>query len=333
MRRFAPDGVNRVPAGDAPRRPFDIGVWEADLMTGEVRVTDRFAAMLGEPPGVTHRHRDELRARVHPDDRERVRAAFESALAGAGEYGVEYRSLGDDGQVRRLASSVVIVRDVSGRPLRAIGTAVDITRRERPEEAQARLAAIVEGSDDAIIGKSLDGIVTSWNQGAERIFGYTAEEMVGSPLSRLVPPDRPDEVPSILAAIRRGERVEHFDTERVRKDGQRIQVSLSISPIRDATGDVIGASKIARDVTDRKRAEEERERLLAEAKQARAEVEMKVSEIFRKYGDKLSAEQKADVRKVMAEGQEGLEKMRAFVVQNSDQPATVFKTYRNEGKK
>ena len=184
-----------------------------------------------------------------------------------------YRSLGDDGQVRRLASSVVIVRDVSGRPLRAIGTAVDITRRERPEEAQARLAAIVEGSDDAIIGKSLDGIVTSWNQGAERIFGYTAEEMVGSPLSRLVPPDRPDEVPSILAAIRRGERVEHFDTERVRKDGQRIQVSLSISPIRDATGDVIGASKIARDVTDRKRAEEERERLLAEAKQARAEAE------------------------------------------------------------
>src|SRR5207249_2525906 len=149
-------------------------------------------------------------------------------------------------------------RAVSGRPVRAIGTAVDITRRERPEEAQARLAAIVEGSDDAIIGKSLDGIVTSWNQGAERIFGYTAEEMVGSPLSRLVPPDRPDEVPSILAAIRRGERVEHFDTERVRKDGQRIQVSLSISPIRDATGDVIGASKIARDVTDRKRAEEER---------------------------------------------------------------------------
>ena len=276
MRRLAPERVNRVPAGDTPRLPFDaaeLGVWEADLMTGEVRVTDRFAAMLGVPPGVTLRHRDELRARVHPDDRERVRAAFESALAGAGEYGVEYRSLGDDGQVRRLASSVVIVRDAGGRPLRAIGTAVDITRRERPEEAQARLAAIVEGSDDAIIGKSLDGIVTSWNQGAERIFGYTAEEMVGSPLSRLVPPDRPDEVPSILAAIRRGERVEHFDTERVRKDGQRIQVSLSISPIRDATGDVIGASKIARDVTDRKRAEEERERLLAEAKQARAEAE------------------------------------------------------------
>ena len=273
MRRFAPDGVNRVPAGGAPRRPFDIGVWEADLMTGEVRVSDRFAAMLGVPAGVTVRRRDELRARIHPDDQERVRAAFEAALAGPGEYDVEYRSLGADGQVRQLASNVVIVRDASGRPLRAIGTAMDITRHERPDETQARVAAIVEGSDDAIIGKSLDGIVTSWNRGAERIFGYTAEEMVGRPLARLVPPDRPDEVPSILAAIRRGERVEHYETERMRKDGQRIQVSLTISPIRDATGNVIGASKIARDVTERKRAEEERERLLAEAERVRAEAE------------------------------------------------------------
>jgi PAS domain S-box-containing protein len=268
--------VNRVPAGDAPRLPFhaaEVGVWEADLMTGEVRVSDRFAAMLGLPPGVLLRHRDELWARVHPDDRGRVRAAFEAALAGPVEHDVEYRSLGPDGQVRQLAANVVIFRDASGRPLRAIGSAMDITRRERPGETHARLAAIVEGSDDAVIGKSLDGIVTSWNQGAERIFGYTAEEMVGRPLARLVPPDRPNEIPSILAAIRRGERVEHFETERMRKDGERIQVSLTISPIRDATGNVIGASKIARDVTERKRAEEEREQLLAEAKRARAEAE------------------------------------------------------------
>src|SRR5437870_12238236 len=97
--------------------------------------------------------------------------------------------------------------------------------------------------------------------------------MVGSPLARLVPPDRPDEIPAILAAIRRGERVEHYETERMRRDGQRIQVSLTISPIRDGTGNVMGASKIARDVTERKRAEEERERLLAEAERARAEAE------------------------------------------------------------
>ena len=246
-------------------------MWEADLITGEVRVSDRFAALLGMPPGVTVHHRDELQALIHPDDRERVGAVFEATLGGPGEYVVQYRSLGDDGQVRRLASNVVIVRDASGRPLRAIGTAAAISARERPGEAQERLAAIVEGSDDAIIGKSLDGIVTSWNQGAERIFGYTAEEMVGTPLARLAPPDRPNEVPSILAAIRRGERVEHYETERIRKDGQRVQVSLSISPIRDAAGNVIGASKIARDVTERRRADEERARLLAEAERARAE--------------------------------------------------------------
>ena len=145
--------------------------------------------------------------------------------------------------------------------------------RRRADETRGRLAAIVESSNDAIVSKTLDGIVTSWNRGAERIFGYAAAEMIGTPISRLIPPERRHEFKAILERIRRGERVEHFETERVRKDGHRIYVALTVSPIRDASGTIIGASKVARDVTERKRAEAEREELLRVAEHARAEAE------------------------------------------------------------
>jgi PAS domain S-box-containing protein len=119
--------------------------------------------------------------------------------------------------------------------------------------SQAMLAAIVESSDDAIVSKTLEGIITSWNQGAERIFGYTAAEMIGQPLSVIIPADRQHEEPTILARIRSGDRVDHFETVRQRKDGALIDVSVTISPMRDTTGTIVGASKVARDVTDQKR--------------------------------------------------------------------------------
>jgi PAS domain S-box-containing protein len=140
-------------------------------------------------------------------------------------------------------------------------------------ESLSRLAAIVECSDDAIIGKTVDGIVTSWNQAAERIFGYTAEEMIGQPIQRIIPPDRPDDFAAILGAIRRGERVDHYETERLHKDGRRIRVSLSVSPIRDQDGRITGCAKIARDVTVRRQLEGQREHLLGVAQRARAEAE------------------------------------------------------------
>jgi len=133
----------------------------------------------------------------------------------------------------------------------------DVTERKRAEEAHARLAAIVESSDDAILSKTLDGIITSWNGGAERIYGYPAEEVVGRPISILAPSERGDEIPAILQSIRRGKRVDHFETVRVRKDGGRIDVSITVSPIRDSKGNVIGASTVARDITERKRTQEE----------------------------------------------------------------------------
>ena len=109
----------------------------------------------------------------------------------------------------------------------------DVTEARRAMEARLYLAAIVESSDDAIIGKTLDGKIASWNRGAERLYGYTAEEIVGQPLSVLVPPDHPDELPAIMERIKRGERIEHFETVRVRKDGSRVDVSLTISPVRE----------------------------------------------------------------------------------------------------
>jgi PAS domain S-box-containing protein len=143
----------------------------------------------------------------------------------------------------------------------------DITDRKRAEEAQARLAAIVESSDDAIVSKTLDAVITSWNRGAERLFGYTAAEAVGQPITLIIPPERLDEEPAILERLRRGERVDHFETVRVAKDGGRLDISLTISPVRDGDGRIIGASKIARDITVRKRAEaalREQARLLRE---------------------------------------------------------------------
>ena len=151
-------------------------------------------------------------------------------------------------------------------------TPLDAERRQADED-RARLAAIVESSDDAIIGKTLDGVITSWNPAAERLYGYAAGEVIGRPISILIPPDRPDELPQILARIRAGGRVAHYETVRVRKDGARVDVSLSISPVRDSSDQIIGAATIARDIGERKRAEAERADLARDLARYTAELE------------------------------------------------------------
>jgi PAS domain S-box-containing protein len=132
----------------------------------------------------------------------------------------------------------------------------DISEPKRSEVAHAYLAALVDSSDDAIIGKTLQGIITSWNKGAERLFGYSAAEMIGLPINTLIPPDRQGEEVEILKRLGRGERIEHFETVRIRKDGTLVDVSLTISPIKDSSGQIIGASKIAHDIGERKRFDE-----------------------------------------------------------------------------
>ncbi len=154
----------------------------------------------------------------------------------------------------------------------------DITEQNRAQEQNQHLAAIVESSDDAIVSKTLDGVIRTWNRSAERIFGYTADEVIGKSITIVIPPDRLEEEPQILARLRKGERVDHFETIRRRKDGTLINISLTISPIRDVEGQIIGASKIARDITEKKRTEA----ALAEAREqltrTNEELEVRVAE-------------------------------------------------------
>jgi PAS domain S-box-containing protein len=166
---------------------------------------------------------------------------------------IEMTGLRDDGALIDLELSINRMPG-DGPPMFA-GFLSDITERKQTEEARALLAAIVQSSDDAIIGKTLDGIILSWNPGAERLFGYSSHEVLGRPMMMLIPPERHGEEPDILSRIAHGESVDHYETVRIRKDGARIDVSLTISPMRDSQGKIVGASKIARDITERKAAE------------------------------------------------------------------------------
>jgi PAS domain S-box-containing protein len=199
---------------------------------------------------------EERRQRTHPEDRAKWQGAIDRAIAEKSEYEVEFRILLPDGSVKHIHTVGHPILNASGDLVQFVGSSTDITERKRAEEATRLLAAIVESSHDAIVSKSLDGIITSWNEGAERLFGYPAEEAVGQNITLIIPPERRDEERTILGQLARGERVDHFETVRMRKDGSLLDVSLTISPMKDASGRVVGASKLARDITERKRAEE-----------------------------------------------------------------------------
>jgi PAS domain S-box-containing protein len=193
---------------------------------------------------------------VHPEDLDRCLRAYVTAFDMHQLLRIEYRMKRHDMVYRWLLDSVVPRYLPEGTFVGYIGGTIDITERKQAEASRDQLAAIVESSDDAIIGKTLEGIITSWNSGAEKIFGYKASEVLGQPISILIPPGYPNEEPQILERLKRGKCSEHYETVRIRKDGRLIDVSLSISPVMDTTGKIIGASEIARDITEQKRAEE-----------------------------------------------------------------------------
>ena len=191
-----------------------------------------------------------------------------------------------DGSRIAVVVNIDPIRDVSGRIVGAINVFHDTPVLQHTAEADAMLAAIVDSSQDAIVSKTLDGIIQSWNAGAQRIFGYAADEMIGSPITRIIPPELQDEETRILEKIRKGERIEHYDTLRIAKDGRQIPVSLTISPIRDATGAIVGASKVARDISERVRAEEalrDSERLLAAEALALAKLSYASTRLWRSH--------------------------------------------------
>jgi PAS domain S-box-containing protein len=193
----------------------------------------------------------------------RIRSATDQAASGR-MFREELPYWLADGSERRVDFAMYPILDQGGAVMFLHPTGIDITERKQFEaelrESQQRLrwlASIVESSDDAIVSKNLDGVITSWNRGAERIFGYTPEEAVGRPIMMIIPQDRQDEERTILTRIRRGERIDHFETVRQRKHGSLIVVSLTVSPVRDGDGKIVGASKIARDITEQKRSQEQ----------------------------------------------------------------------------
>ena len=218
-------------------------------------VSDGVISITGYTPDELTSGRTHWAQLQHPDDVAWTWEAVQSAARKHQPFQFEYRIRHKDGSERWVWEQGQGVYNGTDEPVAFEGFITDVTERKRAEAASATLAAIVESSDDAIISKSLDGVITSWNKSAERIFGYTASEAVGQPITMLIPPDRLDEEPKILERLKRGERVDHFETIRVRKDGSRLDISLTISPVKDADGRIVGASKVARDITERKQAE------------------------------------------------------------------------------
>ena len=230
-----------------------IGIVVENLEGQPLFVNTAFCSMLGFSE-------QELRSKhcvdfSPPEDAEKDWALFQQLRAGSiDHYQLEKRYFRRDGSLFWARLSLSLLNSRSS-PL-VIAMVEDITDKKKAEEALLRHAAVIESSDDAIAAGTLDGIIVSWNKGAEKIYGYTEAEAVGKPINMLTPPERPDEENKILEILKAGGRIEHFETVRVTKTGKRIIVSLSISPIQDSSGKVVGVSGIARDISDRKRDEE-----------------------------------------------------------------------------
>jgi two-component system, LuxR family, sensor kinase FixL len=226
----------------------DIGLWRWDLKTGGVVLSLAAVDLLGCPPTRPLDYAGFLAA-LHPDDRAAADEAFRVSAAMPGRFDFDARALATGGWLRVRGQGF----KGGAEPAEVTGILIDASQRKASMATNSRLAAIVASSDDAIIGKTLDGVITDWNGGAETIFGYTASEAIGQPLSMLLPPGQENEMVRMLERIKSGERVKHYETRRRRKDGAIIDVSLTLSPLWDDAGRLIGASKVARDITAAKR--------------------------------------------------------------------------------
>ena len=233
------------------------GSWAWRVAGGDaVHLSEEWYRIYGFDPENGPPAFEQLLQRTHPEDRAKWKGAIDQAIDRKSDYEVEFRILLPEATTKYIHTVGHPVLNASGDLVQFVGSSTDITERKRAEQATRLLAAIVESSHDAIVSKSLNGVITSWNKGAERLFGYAAEEAVGQNIRLIIPPERRDEERVIVEQLTRGERVDHFETVRMRKDGSLLDVSLTISPMKDASGHVVGASKLARDITERKRAEE-----------------------------------------------------------------------------
>jgi diguanylate cyclase (GGDEF)-like protein/PAS domain S-box-containing protein len=232
-----------------------LGSWEWDIVNNRVTWSDELFRIYGLEPGEMEPTYERFLERVHPDDREAVDERNRKAFADHRPFEDVKRAQRPDGSEFLMRTQGEVIEDSDGKPIRMLGICEDVTIEKNAAEAQAMLASVVHSSDDAIITRAVDGQVSSWNPGAERLYGYTEQEMLGEEWGTLIPAEtRAAEDDAVRRAIA-GERVEHYEARRIRKDGSLIDVSVTISPLRDAEGAVIGISTIARDITERKRFE------------------------------------------------------------------------------
>jgi PAS domain S-box-containing protein len=225
-----------------------VGLWSRNLLTDRADWSALAHEIFGTNPNTFDSSAQGVLSLIDTEDRDLVRQSIQDAILNHTELVVEFRIHPADGDVRWIWTQGHAVYDKEGKATQMVGVAADITERKRSETARSHLAAIVESSDDAIISKRLDQTIISWNEAAQRLFGYSAQEIIGQSIIKIIPPELQHEETAILARIRRGERIEHYETTRLTKDGRRIEVSISVSPVLDELGRVVGASKIARDI-------------------------------------------------------------------------------------
>lgn len=246
-RKLAEESSERLRLAQAAAQ---IGSWEWDPIQGRSQLSPELHRILGTSPDDPERV-EKWFSYLDPAERENVKLLMDEGYR-QGRMDFEYTYIHPQAGERRLFCQGLRRPGES----RMFGIVQDITVRKAAERDAQRLAAIVESSGDAIVSKDLKGIVTSWNSGAERIFGYTAAEMIGQPITRIIPPELHSEETKILSTVARGDRIQHFETVRVKKNGELVEISLTVSPVRNENGTIIGAAKIARDITQRKKVEQ-----------------------------------------------------------------------------
>jgi diguanylate cyclase (GGDEF)-like protein/PAS domain S-box-containing protein len=238
------------------QRITHLGSWEWDLVNDNTSWSDELYRIFGLAPASIPASYKGFMERVHPEDRAVVKKVVQRALRRHQPFVYhDCRIVRPDGSIRTIHGQGEVALDHAGKLISVIGTAHDVTEHRQLDQERARLAMIVESSNDAIFSVSLDDVITSWNKGAEKIFGFSAREIVGRPIFTLLPPERYVERAEILQSILKGEELRHFETTRLKKDGNQIYVSLTTSPILAANGKIIGNSVIARDVTERRKME------------------------------------------------------------------------------
>ena len=253
-----PDAALRIreqqlPASE-PQGLARLGSWEWNAAKDEFTCSDSLFAIMGLPVDGLSGSIQTFFGQAHPDDRPKLENVFKSALSNHQPFVFEARVLRPDGEIRFLRSQGEVIQHTD-RTVRLFGLCQDVTLQKQAEEAQALAASLVAASDDAIIGKTLDGRIFSWNRGAERMFGYRATEVVGRPLAILIPPDRRDEENQLVQRVKHGRSLVQIETVRLRKDGRAIEVQLTASPVRGKDGKVQGASVVVRDISEVKRLE------------------------------------------------------------------------------